>query len=243
MKLKKILLTMLSAILLMSITVVGTLAYLQATTETVQNTFTVGKVSFGDTTLGGGLTEADVNEYGEPLKDEKTTKADGSKVTREEADRVTSNEYKLMPGHTYVKDPTVVIAADSEASYVRMIVTISDIADVKSVIGAAVPESVVDGKFLPQYLVEGWDGKVWVSTEEIAESGDTATYEFRYYTTVSTVDTTAAKLPALFTHIIVPEGIDNDDLLKLDEMQIDVVAHAIQADGFQDAADAWSNWN
>ena len=71
------------------------------------NTFTVGKVEIK-------LDEAKVTADGIPV---------------EGAARVTANSYKLMPGTTYTKDPTVtVLKAGSEESYVRMKVTFNNAA-------------------------------------------------------------------------------------------------------------------
>ena len=70
-------------------------------------------------------------------------------------------------------------------------------------------------------------------------------YSLSYNATVDGyVDGVAAdvELPALFTKITVPDGISNDDLAKLADLKITVEAHAIQADGFNDAADAWSKF-
>ncbi|MBQ2690781.1 MAG: hypothetical protein IJF53_01345 [Clostridia bacterium] len=85
---KKALLMTLCAVMLVAASVMGTMAYLTSTTGVVTNTFTVGKV-------GITLDEAKVTEYG--VKDGDT--------------RVMANTYKLVPGHTYVKDPTVHVAA------------------------------------------------------------------------------------------------------------------------------------
>ncbi len=93
-KANKALLLVLCAILLVAGSVMGTLAYLTSTAK-VENTFTVGNVTIT-------LDEAKVTEYG--VKDGET--------------RVATNEYKLIPGHTYVKDPTVHVAADSEDCYI-----------------------------------------------------------------------------------------------------------------------------
>ena len=43
----------------------------------------------------------------------------------------------------------------------------------------------------------------------------------------------------LFKSIVVPDSVKNGDLAKLEELEINIVAHAIQADGFKDADDAW----
>ena len=86
----KALLLTLCAVLLVTASVLGTMAYLTSTDE-VQNTFTVGQVKIT-------LDEAKVTTDGEPV---------------EGAARVTENSYKLMPGHTYTKDPTIHVDAAS----------------------------------------------------------------------------------------------------------------------------------
>ena len=82
----------LCAVLLVVTTVFVTMAYLTSE-DSVTNTFTVGKVTIT-------LDEADV-------------KSDGTYVSNKDA-RVDANEYKLIPGHTYIKDPTIHVADDSE---------------------------------------------------------------------------------------------------------------------------------
>lgn len=95
MKLRKTLLVVASAILLVVASVMGTMAWLTSTTQEVKNTFTVGNVAIS-------LDEAKVNEYG----------SEGSS-----AERVTGNTYKLINGHTYTKDPTIHVAEGSEDCY------------------------------------------------------------------------------------------------------------------------------
>ena len=207
---KKALLMTLCAVMLVAASVMGTLAYLQDTSEVAKNTFTVGNVQIK-------LDETDVDLYG--VKD-------GDK-------RVTENEYKLIPGHSYIKDPMVTVEAGSEEAYIRMIVTISDMADVKAVFG---------NDFLPQNFVTGWDPEVWETTGKIIETNDTAVYEFRYYKTVNTLDDKELELEPLFKTIEMPDEVENDALLTLEEMEIQVVAHAIQADGFADAEAAWGEF-
>ena len=98
-KTRKILAMAACAILLVCISVGATVAYLTSTDE-VKNTFTVGSVAIT-------LDETDVT-------------VDGVKDT---SARVQENEYKLMPGHSYIKDPTVHFAAGSEASWLFVKVT------------------------------------------------------------------------------------------------------------------------
>lgn len=84
----------LALVLVFGAAVGGTIAYLTDKTDEVKNTFTVGKVDID-------LDEAKVTQMGE--KDGDT--------------RVKANTYKLIPGHTYVKDPTITVADDSEDCY------------------------------------------------------------------------------------------------------------------------------
>ncbi len=87
---KKALLLVLAAVVLVIGSVAGTLAYLTATSGTVTNTFTVGAV-------GLDLWEHQLN-------------SDGALGTN----KVTKNTYHLVPGGTYLKDPTVVVKGKSE---------------------------------------------------------------------------------------------------------------------------------
>ncbi len=213
---KKALVITLSAVLLVAVSILGTVAYLTSQ-DTVVNTFTVGKVDID-------LDEADVDEYG---------------VEIPSADRVKGNEYKLVPGHTYVKDPTVTVMKGSEESYIRMLVTINNLTDIKAIFGS---------DFLPQNYVEGWDNSVWVPAGLVEDaSADTVTYEFRYYTTVDAREAAEnVTLPALFTKFTLPGEVDAEGLAKLsgedgkDALQITVVGHAIQKDTFEDANEAWA---
>ena len=81
----KALLLTLCAVLLVAASVLGTMAYLTST-DTVTNTFTVGKVEI---------------------------KLDETDVTNPNGPRVKANSYKLMPGTTYTKDPTVTVLKGS----------------------------------------------------------------------------------------------------------------------------------
>lgn len=83
------------ALLLIAGTVAVTVAYLTST-ETVTNTFTVGKVAIT-------LKESKLN-------------ADGTTV--DTSVKVNANTYHLLPGKTYAKDPVVTVVAKSENCYV-----------------------------------------------------------------------------------------------------------------------------
>lgn len=230
----KALLLSLCAVLLVATSVFGTMAYLTSTTDTVENTFTVGKVTIT-------LDEALVNEYGEALKstDNPATKEiiepDVKAKTVADAARVLENDYKLIPGHTYVKDPTVTVKAGSEESYVRMKVTINKVAALKAIFGE---------NFLPQNYVTGWNNSIWVSTEEVTRDNDTATYEFRYYQTVDASKATYnIVLEALFSEIKIPGTVTQEQLATIEGLEINVIAEAIQADGFANEQAAWDAFN
>ena len=150
--------------------------------------------------------------------------------------RVKANEYKLLPGHSYIKDPVVTVKADSEDAYVRALVTVSDVDKLAQAFGTGYVAD--DGVFLLQNLVTGWSNDVW---EYVGyENG---TYEFRYTKIVESA-TADQKLPALFKTIEIPGSIDNDNIALLKGVTVTVVAQAIQADGFETAADpvaaAWA---
>lgn len=92
---KKTVALILALVMVFGAAVGGTIAYLTAT-DSVTNTFTVGKVAIT-------LDEAKVDDMG---------------VEVPNAARVDANTYKLIPGHTYTKDPIVHVDANSEACWV-----------------------------------------------------------------------------------------------------------------------------
>lgn len=191
----------------------GTMAYFTDYTDTAENTFTVGNVDIE-------LDEADVDENGVVITD-----GQGNVLPR-----VTENDYKLFPGHTYVKDPTVTVQADSEEAYIRMLVTINKQGNI---------DSLFAGKTL-DYILKGYDANEWKYigyTKD--EENDTRTYEFRYKKTVNTLDGEAEVLAPLFTQIVIPGELTNAQMALLNGLEIDVVAEAIQADGFETADAAW----
>ena len=90
---KKTIALALVLVMAFGVTMGGTFAYLTSQ-DTVVNTFTVGNVVIT-------LDEAPVNVNGVVV----------------DGDRVKENSYKLMPGHNYVKDPTVHVDENSEDAW------------------------------------------------------------------------------------------------------------------------------
>lgn len=234
---KALLLTMCAALLVAG-SIIGTVAYLTDSDE-VKNTFTVGKVSLT-------LDEAKVDTAGRPLKE------DGSVAGENDtADRWTpttndpAQEYHLLPGHSYTKDPTVTVTADSEDAYVRMLATITY---------QAAADDVLEPTWLD--INDAWKmvGTKPIKTEKTVDEATgkvvtiARTYEFRYYdaaneTDIVTRSATATVLPPLFTKLMMPDALTNEEIATLENMEIKVVAHAIQSSGFTDADAAWAAFN
>lgn len=210
-KLRRVLLLVACAVLLVSLSVGATLAYLTYETEEVKNTFTVGKVEIS-------LDETDVNEYGV---------ATGNP-------RDTANEYKLLPGHAYTKDPQVHVISGSEPAYIRILVEITDMTDLAAACGVAVAD------FMPENFVEGWNASYWPCYSMTVEN-NVCKLEFRYNGIVDALNAQVDLLP-LFNTIKVPGTATNAQIAALSDMEINIIAHAMQADGFDTADDAWAKW-
>lgn len=192
--------------------VLGTLAYLTST-DTVKNTFTVGKVNIT-------LDEAEVDMNG---------------VAVTPAKRVKKNEYKLMPGHTYTKDPMVTVLAGSEPSYIKMTVTFSKANELDAIFAPT-------GADLTS-IFKGYDSANWIAKGNTKDAAaNTRTYEFWYKETVG-APTADVALDALFDSITIPGEITQAQLETIKDMTITVTAYAIQADGFANADAAWAKFS
>lgn len=204
---KKILLAAVAVVLIVVISVSATFAYLTSQ-DVAQNTFTVGNIEIT-------LDEARVDEYGNEVAD---------------ADRVKTNNYKLLPGHTYTKDPTVTVVAGSEVAYVRVLVTVSDIDALKAALGVS------------SFTLEDISDDVNTVNWEYKGTTADGVLEYRYK---STVDARGGdiELEPLFETITIPGDVDKESLAELEDLQIDIVAQAIQAETFNGSEDdAWDAW-
>lgn len=185
---KRILLTMVAALLLVVMSVAGTLAYLVSTSEQVTNTFSVGDVKID-------LDETDVDLYGKP---------DGTAPVK-------ANDYKLLPGHEYTKDPTIHIEMGSEECY--LFVKIDDqIA------------AIQDTKTVAEQMAEiGWK----------LVTGETNIYWYK--------DSVDAREAAKDVKVFNTFKIKGDaDVAKYNGKKIIVQAYAIQKDTFATAEAAWT---
>lgn len=138
---KKTLALLLALVLVFGAAVGGTIAYLTDTTDPVTNTFTVGEVDIT-------LDEAKVNEYG---------------VVDQNADRVKANNYKLIPGHTYAKDPTIHVAAGSEDCWL--------FAKIDNGLGTAATLTMVEG-----WIEIDTTNHVWAYNTKVSAGADVTVF-------------------------------------------------------------------
>lgn len=192
-KKNKALLLTLCAVSLVTASVFGTMAYL-TDNKTVTNTFTVGSVAIT-------MDETDVN-------------TDGTPVEGENVDRVTANEYKLLPGHEYQKDPIIHVADNSEDCFLFVKVE-NEIKDIES---TEKGKSVAD-----QMTAKGWkvvDGQtnVYVKMDgnalQIVKGGNEV---------------------KVFETLTIDGSVDGTKLAEYKDKNktITVTAYAVQKDGFE----------
>jgi len=198
---KKALLALVCAVALVFGSVFATYAYLTSTTETVTNTFTVGKVEIT-------LDEAAVDVYGSEIDMDNDGDIDDD-------DRRTTNEYKLIPGHEYAKDPTVHVTAGSEQCYV-FVKVVDEIAGIEDATTIA-----------EQMKTNDW----------VALTGETNVYYYNGGSNAGVVDAREAKadLPVFANFKIKTDA----DVSTYNGKTVTVIAYAVQADGFTSAAAAW----
>ncbi len=234
---KKILVTVVAALLLMTVTVMGTLAYLTSTSDEVKNTFTVGQVKIK-------LDEADVDENGDL---EYVPGTDG-KPTEQLKERVIANSYKLMPGHDYKKDPIVYLEPKSEPSYL-FVKVVNGIAGIEA--GAAYTAPTEEGAAEPADSTLTIAGQMekygWKALGESYPN-------IYYYETVESNNAEGAednKIYPVFTTFKIKDNLataatetekaktDAEVLATYNNATVTIKAFAIQEDGFETAAAAW----
>ena len=210
---KKILVTLLCAVLLVTGTVAVTVAYLTASTTVVENTFAVGKVAIT-------LDEADVNEYGELLDKNGNVWEEDAEL----ADRVQENKYKLIPGHEYVKDPTVHVTVESEPCWLFVKVE-NGLADIEADVEADAANGIEAINDIADQMTEnGWS----------LVNGTTNVYSYK-----DKVDArTAQQDVIIFSKFTLTDAAE---VAKYASAKITIDAYAVQADGFSTAAEAWAD--
>ena len=212
----KVLILVLCAMLLVVSTVFATVAFLTST-DSVQNTFTFGQVIIT-------LDEAEVTTNG---------------VVVQGADRRHTNDYHLIPGHFYVKDPIVHVDADSEICwlFIKIDNDLSAIIEGKNTVDANDPAETVY-TIEAQMLKNGWvlideQNNVWALNRP-ANAGENIPV-FNSFTIKDDANV------ALY-------GTTKDDAGNVTGgAKIEVIAYAVQMDGFTNAgsnhANATAAWN
>lgn len=213
-KAKKVIALVLCAILLVAGSVMGTLAYLTSQAG-VKNTFTVGNVSI---TLHESLID----------------KETGKKLTGTDAGTtpVGIEDIKAIPGRVIDKDPTVTVLKGSEDCYVRlyMIIRWSEEAD---------------ELFTPQESQDwfnfesDWQLKAKLIDEDPNYVG-TEVYEFWHSTKIEGNKEEDTVLAPIFTKISVPGELTGAKFASLAESSIEIIAQAVQAEGFESEAAAFA---
>ena len=191
----KALLLTLCAVLLVAASVLGTMAFLTSKDEVV-NTFTVGSVAIT-------LDETDVDN------------------STSNTDRDQANSYKLMPGHTYIKDPIIHVGATSEDCYLFVKVT-NEITAIEG-----------DTTVAKQMTANGW----------APVNGAAGVYVYTQNNQNNTPAVVAAGINVpVFNNFTISGTVDNVTLANYDNKTIIVTAYAIQADGFEGktASEIWT---
>ena len=197
---KRTLALILALVLVFGAAVGGTIAYLTDTTDPVINTFTIGKVDIT-------LDEAKVDEYGAAIED---------------VPRVKANSYKLIPGHTYTKDPTVHVDANSENCWLFVKVE-------NGIVSYEAATSIEEGGY--KKIADQITANNWTALDGVA-----GVY-YKQYTKGQT-----DKDFVVFNNFEIADSanqLDGWTGITDTTTKIVVTAYAIQNDGFSTAAAAW----
>ena len=225
---KRSLYTVIALVLTLSVTAFGTVAYMTDRDQVV-NTFTVGNINI--------------------VVDEKNVDNDAD-VNGNIPERDQANEYKLIPGMVYDKDPTMTVKAGSEECYVRFRVELSCVNALCEIYLKYHPDApAVDSVTVLNWLVnldQNWSRERtgWKDATE-----ETAVFEFWYKKTddadFTKVNAAGADvtLPALFTTFTVPLQLTAEDLSNLSGLELKVYGDAVQTATFNNATDAWEAYD
>lgn len=208
---KKRFVAILLCVTLVALAAIGaTFAYL-TDSKTVKNTFTVGDVKI---------------------------KLDETNVNAPEGDRVTSNTYNVYPGAVVTKDP-IVHNTGKNGAYVRAVVTIEDGMNWLGLYNENVwtaPQEAAFNAMINNTLGDGWE-LVDIAYDMSGPNHPTSDFvaTLKYTKVLNAKEDTTA----MFSQIAFPTKLTGNDVTtrigQNGEFGINVVAQAIQADGF----DTW----
>ena len=215
---KKLTLVVTCIVLVAAMVIGGTLAYFTDKTDSAKNTFTMGNVRI--------------------MLDEAVVTKDGDKWTASKTERTSDgNDYKsAYPGAVLPKDPTVHNTGNNDA-YVRVKVTMTQGANA---LYRWFPEEIKVVGLMPDVaycnaftkLVGGEFGDGWVLKK--CDIGNELQFTLEYTNRLA-VD---AQTTPVFENLYIPATYDsydgNGNYENFGEIELDIVAEAIQAAGFVD---------
>lgn len=216
-KSKIALLSVISLVVISS--VFGTMSYFRDT-DVSRSTFTVGriKLELSETNVDGKDTFGVTNN----------------------AERDSINNYHLVPGDSYVKDPTVTVKGNSEDAFVYMTLNINNYSKLLD----AFPSDRFEGMYLSTVnKIINLEAFFNLNSNDWKYCGmnvvdDCAQYRFTYRSKVlKSADDN--HLGSLFTTMKIPVEADEDNLALFEDLTIDIKAYAVQALGFENYNEAW----
>ncbi len=203
----------LAAITLVVATVLTTIAYMVSSAK-VSNVFTVGNVTLS-------LLETDVDENGEVIPN---------------AGKTDRNSYHLMPGKTYLKDPTVTIHANSADSVIFLLVN-NEIDTIEIKDGNELGKLTMK----QQALQNGWrvikdidkNQRLYVYTgEKIVDVKDIPTGDDVYAKKSISVKKSATEINInVFNNFTIDPEKDQADIFFAESAEVTLSAYAIHAEG------------
>lgn len=175
---KKTIALLLVLMMIFGVTCGGTIAYLTSS-DSVTNTFTIGNVTIT-------LNETKVDEYGVALT------GDAAGTTE------TGNEYKLIPGHEYTKDPTIHVGATSEDCW--LFVKVENGLETDATFTWSDGWSQVDATNYPEY---------WQYKDTVSKNADVPTFTKFAVSGTAKVDTLGDK-----TIVVTAYAVQKDTLTQ-----------------------------
>lgn len=208
---KKIVIFSVAMVLLLGITMGATFALLTDESAVVTNTFTYGYVKIT-------LDETDVDKMGVPVWTDST----GDNIVTEGTagatiKRVTANEYKLIPGQEYTKDPTVHIDPAAEDSWLFVKVE-NGIADYEIANGNNAEGSrTIEEQMLANDWLRTDIDNVWKFKDKVSADEDIPVFEY----------------------FIIDENAQVQNMHD-QTVKVEITAYAVQADGLDTLDAGWS---
>ena len=207
---KKVATMLLAVVLLIGVGVGGTLAWLQDTTPTLTNTFTVGDVT---------LT----------LKESPITVADDGTVSYGTPAEGVSNTYPALPGASYRKDPVVTVDENSEKCY--LFVKFEYTTDASTYYTYTSKLTIGEGwTKLSSATEDGITTEVWHRTVDKSTTD----------TSFDLLAKLGGDYAEDITLAVNPLAVTNDTVDKASAQKLVYTAYAVQFDNVDDAEAAWA---